>query len=112
MFEANKKGGPEMTIINRQKTLFNPGTVLLTRGVSCKQDREESFSKFIKDSLQRHITGDWGDLTEDDKALNDLSLDAEEPGRIFSMYKQGEEKIYIVTEWDRSATTVLFPEDY
>lgn len=101
-----------MTIINRQKTLFNPGTILLTRSIASKKDSAENFSKFIKESLQRHITGDWGDLEEDDKALNDLSLDEEEPGRIFSMYKQGREKIYIITEWDRSATTVLFPENY
>lgn len=101
-----------MTIINRQKTLFNPGTILLTRSIALKKDSAENFGRFIFESIRRHLSGDWGDLGEDDKALNDLSLDEEEPGRIFSMYKQGKEKIYIITEWDRSATTVLFPEDY
>lgn len=61
--------------------------------------------------LQRHAVGDWGDLCFDDKAENDLSL--EQGFRILSAYHlQNLEKIWIITEADRSVTTILLPEDY
>ncbi len=61
--------------------------------------------------LQRHGTCDWGDLTEDDKALNELALIDE--GRLLSSYVDSRGvKFWIITEWDRSATTILLPEDY
>ena len=62
--------------------------------------------------LRRHITGDWGDLDKDSKHLNDLA--AERGGsRIFSAYNIGQkQRIWIITEADRSSTCMLKPEDY
>lgn len=61
--------------------------------------------------IQRHSSCDWGDLTDDDKSMNDLSL--EDEGRLLSAYHDSKgTKFWIITEWDRSATTVLLPEDY
>lgn len=61
--------------------------------------------------LRRHIKGDWGDCCEEDAAANDYALKAE--GRIFSVYHTAQgEKIWIITEWDRSYTTILLPSEY
>ncbi len=60
--------------------------------------------------LQRHVTGDFGDLDESDKAENELSI--ERGFRILSSYLIAGEKVWIITEADRSATTFLFPSEY
>jgi len=61
--------------------------------------------------ITRHGQGDWGDLTEDDKRENEFSVGKEL--RIFSAYHlKDETKIWIITEADRSATTVLLPSEY
>ena len=61
--------------------------------------------------LGRHVTGDWGTLTEDDREENELSL--REGLRILSPYILPDQtKIWIITEADRSATTILLPEEY
>jgi hypothetical protein len=61
--------------------------------------------------IQRHQAGDWGDLTDADRAANDQAL--AEGTRILSAYKaKSGTKFWIITEADRSATTILLPEDY
>ncbi len=61
--------------------------------------------------LCRHLNCDWGELGYEDKRLNDASL--RHGGRIFSSYKSsGGERFWIITEADRSATTILLPEEY
>lgn len=61
--------------------------------------------------LCRHQQGDWGDLSDDDKRENEFSIDKEL--RIFSAYHTTKgEKIWIITEADRSATTILLPSEY
>jgi hypothetical protein len=61
--------------------------------------------------LYRHVTGDWGELDEEDKAENDLSV--QRGFRILSAYHLATEvKIWLITEADRSVTTFLLPEDY
>lgn len=62
-------------------------------------------------SIARHERGDWGELDDDDKRENDRSL--EQGFRLLSAYTDsGGVKFWIITEADRSATTVLLPEDY
>jgi hypothetical protein len=61
--------------------------------------------------LDRHWSGDWGDLPEEDKKENEFSVD--KPLRILSAYVIAPEvKIWIITEADRSVTTILLPEEY
>jgi hypothetical protein len=65
----------------------------------------------IHTAVQRHQAGDWGDLDIHDRQINDRGL--LESGRLVSVYcSTGGVKFYVITEWDRSVTTVLLPEDY
>ena len=61
--------------------------------------------------IDRHWSGDWGDLSEEDKQENEFSVDKEL--RILSAYVIAPNvKVWIITEADRSATTILLPEEY
>jgi hypothetical protein len=61
--------------------------------------------------LSRHDAGDWGDLSDEDRKANEVALTMGE--RLLSSYKlENGEKVWIITEWDRSYTTILLPEDY
>ena len=65
----------------------------------------------ILSALERHASGDWGDLDEHDREANEQALI--EGFRILSAYRsKSGVKFWIITEHDRSATTVLLPEDY
>ena len=62
--------------------------------------------------LHRHISGDWGDLCDDDRRQNDAALASGED-RLFSSYQVTPDlKLWIITEWDRSVTTLLLPSEY
>ena len=62
-------------------------------------------------ALQRHHSGDWGDVDDHDRQVNEDAL--RNGDRLVSIYKSvRDQKFYIITEWDRSVTTVLLPEDY
>ena len=59
----------------------------------------------------RHMAGDWGDVDEEDKAANDQALT--DGSRLLSAYRTAAaKKLWIITEADRSATTILLPEEY
>ncbi|KWH15257.1 hypothetical protein WL98_01900 [Burkholderia multivorans] len=60
--------------------------------------------------LTRHACGDWGDLTAYDTEMNRLAVI--HGARIFSSYEIACERVWIVTEADRSSTTLLFPSEY
>ena len=65
----------------------------------------------ILSGIQRHQAGDWGDLDAHDRRVNERGL--LEGGRIVSVYHSSAGvKFYVITECDRSVTTVLLPEDY
>ena len=90
---------------------INMGRLLMTRGVNDLVAEDEAFAKFVMSSLTRHRSGDWGNLTDEDKQENELSL--KEGYRLLSAYEaEGLHKIWIITEADRSATTILFPDEY
>jgi len=62
-------------------------------------------------ALKRHAAGDWGDVCPEDREENELSLRG--GFRLFSVYRSvAGDKFWVITEADRSATTVLMPEDY
>jgi len=91
---------------------FGLGQLVMTRGVNDLVADDIQFSKFTLDSLRRHARGDWGDMAKEDKDENELAL-RQGNLRIFSAYEaEGLPKIWIITEADHSATTILFPEEY
>jgi hypothetical protein len=59
---------------------------------------------------RRHVSGDWGDLGDDDKQLNDQALI--DNGRLLSAYVVAGQKLYVITEHDRSVTTMMLAEEY
>lgn len=60
--------------------------------------------------LRRHASGDWGVVPKEDARENELSV--ERGYRVISSYSVGEEKVWIITEADRSVTTILLPGEY
>lgn len=90
---------------------FELGSVYTTCGINNKMEEDKAFVEFIENSFNRHCDGDWGDLDEEDKAMNDRAVKYNDD-RILSRYDYNGEKIYIITEWDRSATTILFANEY
>jgi hypothetical protein len=90
---------------------FNPGQLAVTSGVNVLIADNEEFARHVQLSLKRHLAGDWGDVCDEDRVANELALLNGE--RLFSVYKkEGLPTIWIITEWDRSVTTVLFPDEY
>ena len=93
-------------------TKFRLGKLMMTVGVNDKVAENSEFAEFLTKSLARHVTGDWGDMSKEDVAENNLAL-KEGNLRIFSAYENSNlPKIWIITEADRSVTTILFPDEY
>jgi hypothetical protein len=67
-------------------------------------------SQAVNEALIRHASGDWGNVCPEDSDENELSL--KEGFRLLSVYGTGDKKFWIITEADRSVTTVLMPDDY
>lgn len=88
-------------------TKFDLGQVLITPGAY-----EELNLMDAAYSLDRHAKGDFGEMCEEDKMLNDEAIVLGD-GHIMSAYKDRNGiKFWIITEWDRSATTILLPSEY
>lgn len=88
--------------------LFDLGQVVATPGAV---DALNAANQPPIEFLSRHVTGDWGELDADDKWENDLSV--HNGNRILSAYTLSTSiKIWIITEADRSATTLLLPDEY
>jgi len=87
---------------------FPPGRVVATPGAIELLDKNGMDGSSV---LLRHLQGDWGDLDDADIKQNDLSLENKQ--RLLSSYSLPDSaKVWVITEWDRSVTTILLPEDY
>lgn len=84
---------------------FPLGQVVATANASLRLSTEEVFT-----ALKRHASGDWGNVCPEDSLANDTAL--QHGGRLFSAYGHGIDRFWIITEADRTVTTVLLPEDY
>lgn len=86
---------------------FSLGQVVVTRNcLNFAQEHGINLTQLV----ERHASGDDGDLCKADQQLNDLAIETE--GRIFSSYLINKKKFFVITEWDRSVTTVMLAEDY
>jgi hypothetical protein len=90
-------------------TLFPLGRVVATPGVLEKYD-----NSVLRKLLFRHQRGDWGKLSKSDARQNDRAVKTADI-RIFSSYEKEDylsSKVWVITEWDRSVTTILLPSEY
>lgn len=90
------------------------GNVVATRGVHDLMAANEKFNNFVATSLGRYVNHDWGELDDEDRQQNDEALESGE-ARILAAYihpSHEDWRIWIITEWDRSVTTILFPSEY
>ena len=95
-------------IAPRVITPFPLGQVVATKGALAAL---ESAGQAPLTFLRRHASGDWGEVGSSDWALNDEAL--EYGGRLHSAYRTAKgDRIWVITEADRSATTFLLPGEY
>jgi hypothetical protein len=84
---------------------FPLGQLVITRAAAGRLTPEE-----IAAGIARHARGDWGDIGPQDAAENELALRA--GFRLLSASGRGDRRFWVMTAADRSATTVLLPDDY
>jgi hypothetical protein len=94
------------TIDTDPKAKFWLGRLHVTANAEADLEHED-----IHNCVNRHLSGDWGDLDALDKEANENALQF--GGRLFSAYHDRKGiKFWVITETDRSITTVLLPDDY
>jgi len=95
---------------NKQSTItrFALGQTFITPGA---EEALQIAGQTATEFLRRHMSGDWGELSDEDVRENEFSL--KEDLRLLSAYQTGKgQKLWIITEADRSATTILLPSEY
>ncbi|HYM68871.1 MAG TPA: hypothetical protein VEZ44_04685 [bacterium] len=109
--EERGKGGGAVREKNHARAramLFPLGRVLATRGALCALQTANAEPLHY---LARHVAGDWGDLDAEDRAANEHALCTGE--RLLSAYQLADgQRLWLITEADRSATTILLPDEY
>ena len=95
-----------MTVTFTMPKHFSLGLMVITPNAA-----QELHPLDVRDAIQRHARGDWGELDPQDHAMNETAL--VDGGRLFSVYRdRNQKRFYIITEADHSVTTCLLPEDY
>lgn len=90
--------------------LFELGYIVITANAQTTLGGRGQ-AHIVQTMLYRHALGDWGDMAQEDAAANDAAL--QNGDRLLSAYQfEDGFKVWIITEADRSATTILLPEDY
>ena len=96
------------TVRSQTITRFALGQTFITPGA---EEALQIAGQTELEFLRRHMSCDWGELSEDDQRENELSL--KEGFRLLSNYRTGKgQQLWIITEADRSATTLLLPSEY
>ena len=85
------------------------GNVAVTASVNAMVE-ENGLHDELMVLVRRHANADWGDVCDEDARLNDVALETDE--RLVSAYKLNGVDVMVITEWDRSVTTVLRKEEY
>jgi hypothetical protein len=92
----------------RQQPLFSLGQLVATPGALAALEKA---GQNAMEFLSRHVTGDWGDIPEEDKKENQFSL--ENDFRLMSSYRTtADDRVWVITEGTRSHTTLLLPDEY
>jgi len=93
--------------------LFKLGQVVMSSGIEAlmRDKQSELYNIDLSKLLYRHQTGDDGDVCAEDHEANLFAIKQGDL-RIMSVYKFASVTVWIITEHDRSYTTILLPEDY
>lgn len=94
-------------LLNIVPIAFDLGAIVVTRGVDAFLDGNYGA---LFPMINRHINCDWGDCSKEDAISNNWAT--HKGNRILSSYELNGESIWIITEHDRSVTTILFPSEY
>lgn len=86
------------------------GQLVTTTRIYDSMDEHPDFAEEVKQCLERYLHMDWGELSEEDWRTNQDAIIHNE--RLFAAYHTSLGKIWIITECDRSVTTILFPDEY
>jgi hypothetical protein len=89
---------------------FDLGRVVITAAASEWMESRPGRADAVSSCLSRHLRGDWGGVSDADAAANNAAISDGE--RLLSSYEVDGRGLWVITEADRSVTTVLFPEDY
>jgi hypothetical protein len=92
-------------VIAIARPTFPLGQIVITANAQARLDPAD-----VQQGLSRHAGTDWGEVCPEDAQLNEDAL--KHGDRLMSVYGEGQKRFWIITEWDRSVTTVLMPEDY
>lgn len=92
------------------KVKFELGQTVQTRGIAAACENDEAFTKEIYKAFNKYVNCDWGETCAEDSALNDSAVNNAD--RIVAKYETSKGNIFIITEWDRSYTTILFADEY
>lgn len=93
--------------VQRKAPLFALGAIVATPAVLAHLDKHGINAQPY---LERHVRGDWGDVSPEDAQENRLSV--QQGFRMLSSYDIAGERVWVITEADRSSTTLLFPSEY
>jgi hypothetical protein len=94
--------------MHNKHPLFPLGGLYSTPGALAAMDEAQADGLAL---VTRHVTGDWTEMAEEDQQANELAI--AEGSRVFSAYHLSTGvKLWIITEADRSATTLLLPDEY
>ena len=100
-----------MSMAQSKSLRFELGCLFMSHGINAERKDNANFAQEITIALTRYMACDWGDLTKSDKELNDEAVKSGSD-RILAAFPTSKGKIYIITEWNREYTTVLFPNEY
>lgn len=92
--------------------MFETGKTVFTTNMFNQVTEDIGFYNFVLKSLERYRNCDWGDTCEEDQEENNDAVKNGERILAVYIYPVTGESIWIITEWDRSVTTVLFPDEY
>ena len=95
-----------------KSTIGDIGQIVLTRRLSAAIAADDQASADLERALTAFCAGEWGSIGEDDKAENDRAAAEPGAGRIVAKYPTAAGDIFIITEHDRSATTIMLCDEY
>ena len=91
---------------------FKLGELVMTRSIVDRMNKDIEFAYFIDESFSRYLNKDWGNTCKHDSKMNDKAIKNNDDRIVAKYISNNYDEILIITEWDRSYTTILFLNEY